>query len=117
HDSRGQEAVNAQKASYSHTSELLADLELLRASLQADGEHDVTQGRLAALARQVQVFGFHFAALDVRQHSERHASALAELLHVTGLLQGDYRSLGEAERVHVLQDLLRDPRILPRDKL
>ena len=65
----------------------------------------------------MQVFGFHFAALDVRQHSERHASALAELLHVTGLLQGDYRSLGEAERVHVLQDLLRDPRILPRHKL
>jgi phosphoenolpyruvate carboxylase len=102
---------------YIHAEELLVDLELVRESLLADGEQDLTLGRLATLIRQVQVFGFHFAALDVRQHSERHASALAELLHVTGLLQGDYRSLGEAERVHVLQDLLRDPRILPRHKL
>ncbi len=102
---------------YMHAEELLVDLELVRESLLADGEQDLTLGRLATLIRQVQVFGFHFAALDVRQHSERHASALAELLHVTGLLQGDYRSLGEAERVHVLKDLLRDPRILPRHKL
>ena len=70
----------------------------MRESLLADGEQDLTLGRLAKLIRQVQVFGFHFAALDVRQHSERHASALAELLHVTGLLQVDYRSLDEAER-------------------
>ena len=67
--------------------------------------------------RQVQVFGFHFAALDVRQHSERHASALAELLSVTGLIEGDYRALDEAERVRLLENLLRDPRVLPRHEL
>jgi phosphoenolpyruvate carboxylase len=114
---RQQDAVTAGEASYSHSSELLADLELLRSSLQADGEHEVTQGRLTTLARQVQVFGFHFAALDVRQHSERHASALGELLSVTGLLEGDYRALDEAERVRVLENLLRDPRVLPRHEL
>ena len=103
--------------SYSRSSELLADLELVRESLLADGEQDVTQAELATLIRQVQVFGFHFAALDVRQHSERHASALTELLRVTDLLQDDYRLLDEAERVRVLDDLLRDPRVLPRHEL
>ncbi len=98
-------------------SELLADLELLRDSLEAEGEREVTRGGLATLIRQVQVFGFHFAALDVRQHSERHAAALSELLQATGLLQSDYRSLEEAERVRVLEDLLRDPRVLPRNQL
>ena len=102
---------------YHQADELLSDLKLVHESLLADGEQDLTLGRLAKLIRQVQVFGFHFAALDVRQHSERHASALAELLQVTGLLQGDYRSLDEAERVLVLEDLLHDPRILPRHKL
>ncbi len=102
---------------YSNADELLVDLMLVRESLLADGEQDLTLGSLAKLIRQVQVFGFHFAALDVRQHSERHASALAELLQVTGLVQGDYRSLDESERVLVLEDLLRDPRILPRHKL
>src|SRR2546423_3006775 len=105
------------KTSYSQSVELLADLEMLRESLRADGEDEVTQGRLARLIRQVQVFGFHFAALDVRQHSERHASAFAELLRVTGLLEGDYRSLDETERVRVLENLLRDPRVMPRHEL
>ncbi len=118
-DSNGtyQDAVTSREPSYSRSSELLVDLELLRASLQADGEHEVTQGRLTILMRQVQVFGFHFAALDVRQHSERYASALAELLSVTGLIEGDYRALAEAERVRVLENLLRDPRVLPRHEL
>ncbi len=102
---------------YSRVDELLADLELMRESLVADGEQDVTLGKLAELIRQVQVFGFYFAAMDVRQHSERHASALAELLCVTGLLQDDYRSLDEAKRVRLLEDLLRDPRVLPRHEL
>ena len=99
---------------YHRADELLVDLMLVRESLIADGEQDLTLGRLTKLIRQVQVFGFHFAALDVRQHSESHASALAELLQVTGLIQGDYRSLDEAERILVLEDLLGDPRILPR---
>ncbi len=116
-DYTGKHQETSGEPSYSHSSGLLADLELLRASLQADGEHEVTQGRLTTLMRQVQVFGFHFAALDVRQHSERHASALAELLSVTGLIEGDYRALDEAERVRVLENLLRDPRVLPRHEL
>jgi phosphoenolpyruvate carboxylase len=102
---------------YRQADELLADLELVRSSLVADGEQELTLGRLAKLIRQVKVFGFHFAALDVRQHSERHANALAELLQVTGLIRGDYRSLDEAERIVVLEDLLCDPRILPRHAL
>src|SRR5205085_5910046 len=55
--------------------------------------------------------------LDVRQHGERHAHALAELLQTAGLHQEDYRSLNEVERVHILDDLLRDPRVLPRHGL
>jgi phosphoenolpyruvate carboxylase len=103
--------------SYRQADELLADLTLVFESLEADGEKNLISGRLAKLIRQVQVFGFHFAALDVRQHSERHASALAELLQVTGLLQVDYRTLDEEERVQILDELLHDPRILPRHTL
>ncbi len=102
---------------YHHVDELLGDLMLVRESLIADGEQELTSGKLVKLIRQVQVFGLHFATLDVRQHSERHASALNELLQVTGLLQGDYRSLDEEERVHILEDLLHDPRILPLHRL
>ncbi|HEX7736896.1 MAG TPA: phosphoenolpyruvate carboxylase [Ktedonobacteraceae bacterium] len=102
---------------YNSPAELLADLELVRQSLLKDGEEGLAQGRLATLIRQVQIFGFHFAAMDVRQHSERHASALAELLRITGLLERDYRDLDEKERVPLLEKLLSDPRVLPRQNL
>jgi phosphoenolpyruvate carboxylase len=101
---------------YKHAGKLLADLELVRESLIADGEQDVAQGELAKLIRRVQIFGFHFAALDVRQHSERHANAISELLQVSGLCQ-NYSSVNEIERVHILEKLLRDPRVLPYDDL
>ncbi|HEY3992643.1 MAG TPA: phosphoenolpyruvate carboxylase [Ktedonobacteraceae bacterium] len=102
---------------YTTPAELLQDLEMVRASLIKDGEEGIAQGRLATLIRQVQVFGFHFAAMDVRQHSERHANALAELLRVTGLIERDYRERTEPERVQLLETLLSDPRVLPRQHL
>lgn len=111
------EASQAENYPYHQPTELLKDLQMVRASLLQDGEAGIAQSHLTTLIRQVQVFGFHFAALDVRQHSERHASALAELLRVTGLLATDYRDLDEAERVQLLTTLLNDPRILPRQQL
>ncbi len=94
--------------------DFLGDLRLVQESLLADGEGSLARGRLAKLIRQVEVFGFHFAALDVRQHSERHAAALAELLRVTGLCRNDYLQFNEVERVTLLEHLLRDPRVLWR---
>ena len=102
---------------YSTAEELLNELLLVQQSLLVDGEQAIAHGQLATLIRQVQVFGFYFAALDVRQHSERHAAALAELLRVTGLYDGDYSQLAEAERVSIVTHLLSDPRILPRQGL
>lgn len=109
---------NTQPApAYKCAEELLHDLKLIQDSLLADGERGLAHGQLAKLIRQVEVFGFHYAALDVRQHSERHAAALNELLQVTGLSHHDYTKLSETERVAVLENLLRDPRILWRPGL
>jgi phosphoenolpyruvate carboxylase len=97
---------------YVNAEELLADLRLVQASLLHDHEDDLAYGQLTKLIRQVEVFGFHFVALDTRQHSERHATALAEILQVTGLRSEDYKKLDEDERIAVLEYLLRDPRLL-----
>jgi phosphoenolpyruvate carboxylase len=102
---------------YQNANELLADLRLIHTSLLADGESALAQGSLAKLMRQVELFGFYFASLDVRQHSERHATALAELLCATGLCRNDYTKFTEDERMQILEYLLRDPRILTRSGL
>ena len=102
---------------YTSAEELLQDLCLVQDSLLLDGEDVLAQGALSQLIRQVEIFGFYFASLDTRQHSERHAKALAELLQVTGLRDDDYTKYTEEQKLDLLQQLLHDPRILSRPGL
>ena len=55
---------------YLSPDELLADLRVVRRSLEAAGGERVSAGRLAALERRVELFGFHLAKLDVRLHAD-----------------------------------------------
>jgi phosphoenolpyruvate carboxylase len=57
----------------------LADLRTVQASLAAAGAARQAYGELQNLIWQAETFGFHLAGLEVRQHSEVHARALAEL--------------------------------------
>jgi phosphoenolpyruvate carboxylase len=59
--------------------DFLADLRVVQESLAAAGAGTQARGELQHLIWQVQTFGFHLAGLEVRQHSEVHARALAEL--------------------------------------
>jgi phosphoenolpyruvate carboxylase len=54
---------------YASASELAADLDVLDRSLREGRAQRVADGRLAALRRRVEVFGFHLAKLDVRLHA------------------------------------------------
>lgn len=101
---------NLKEGIYLSGAELWEDLRLIRDSLQAD------QAKLAAreinrLMRQVAVFDLHLVTLDLRQHSERHTEALAEITR--GLnLEIDYLAMSEAERVQWLTEELSTPRPL-----
>ena len=96
---------------YHRRDELLADLHVLERSLLAHGGAAVARGALRDVMREVEVFGLHLATLDVRQHSERHAAALAEVLAGAGVC-ADYRALDEDARVALLSRALEDPRPL-----
>ena len=64
---------------YASPDELLADLRAVQDSLAAAGAARQAYGRVQHLIWQVETFGFHLAELEVRQHSELHEKALAEL--------------------------------------
>jgi len=64
---------------YPGPAEFLADLRTVQESLAAAGAHKQAYGELQHLIWQAETFGFHLAGLEVRQHSEVHARALAEL--------------------------------------
>ena len=64
---------------YPGPAEFLADLRTVQESLTAAGAIQQARGELQHLIWQAETFGFHLAGLEVRQHSEVHARALAEL--------------------------------------
>ncbi|HET9440561.1 MAG TPA: phosphoenolpyruvate carboxylase, partial [Longimicrobiales bacterium] len=90
----------------------LADLELMRISLVAAGLGDVAaHGRLASLATRARIFGFHMAALDIRQHSQVHEKVVAALLAGAGICP-DYMERDEAQRCQLLEAALLNPQPL-----
>ncbi|MQA81478.1 MAG: phosphoenolpyruvate carboxylase [Streptosporangiales bacterium] len=64
---------------YRDADELLGDLDLVQRSLAAAGAPRLAYGELQHLIWQVRTFGFHLAELEIRQHSEAHERALAEV--------------------------------------
>jgi len=97
---------------YANVQELMADLELVRESLSRSHGARLAEGALADLIVCAQSFGFHFAALEIRQHSERHEATVAEILAGAGRVE-QYASLDEDERERVLVNALDEGRPLP----
>lgn len=72
-------------------------------------------GRIRRLQRLIASFGLSMAALDIRQHSERHEAAVAELLAFAGA-EPDYSGLAEERRQELLtQELLSSRPLAPSD--
>jgi len=58
------------------------------------------------LISKVQIFGLHFASLDVRQDSSIHEKALEAIAALNNnILPSNYNTLSEGEKIFVLQDL------------
>lgn len=74
-------ATRARDADLAYTSvrEAEEDLLVVQRSLAAGGATRSAYGDIQRLLWQVQSFGFHLAELEVRQHSQVHAAALADL--------------------------------------
>lgn len=96
---------------YRNVGEFLADLYLIRDSLMENKGERMARGQVATLIRQAEVFGFHLATLDIRQHSGRHRSAMAEVLARYGLAT-NYEKMPEANRVAILSREIMNPRPL-----
>ncbi len=96
---------------YLSAQELLADLQVIQASLLTQHAQALVSQRLQPLMRAVEVFGFHLATVDLRQSSDQHEAVLAELLS-TAQITPDYPALDEAAKCDLLMALLQDARPL-----
>ncbi|MCA9878936.1 MAG: phosphoenolpyruvate carboxylase [Thermomicrobiales bacterium] len=96
---------------YLDSAGLAEDLWLIDRSLREQGALRIADGDLRDLIRTVQVFGFHLAVMDVRDHARRNAGAMAELLQAAGV-EPDFLALSEPERVALLVREIENPRPL-----
>jgi phosphoenolpyruvate carboxylase len=64
---------------YGDSAQFQSDLDLIRESLVSHGSERIAVRLLDPLLQKVRTFGFHLAALDIRQHAGMHAQVLAAL--------------------------------------
>ena len=101
---------------YRAPAELIQDIRLMEESLAANRGARTADVDLAGWRRQVETFGFHAAALDVRQHADVHADALADVVDTLRVLDRPFRELDEASRVAWLRGELAGARpLVPHD--
>ena len=84
---------------YRTPAHLDADLEVIERSLRENSGELLADGILSRVRRILQVIGFHFATLDIREHSDRHHEALATLFAANDL---DYVGTSDADRADLL---------------
>ena len=96
---------------YTQPQQVMADLDLLSESLRDIKAHHIIANDVEPLARKLQTFGFHLAALDIRQNSSFHDQAVAQLLSAAGIADGaHFADWPEERRVAFLNDELKTAR-------
>ncbi|PGV49426.1 phosphoenolpyruvate carboxylase [Bacillus sp. AFS037270] len=103
--------VGKSEIGYKTADELLADLKMINRSLKKHHPSDHELRTIQKLIRQVQLFGFHLATLDIRNHSGEHEAAITEILRKVRLTD-NYAELPEQEKLQLLENILMDPRPL-----
>ena len=91
---------------YHLAEELLQDLRLIQESLCKRRGTRAALGAVDRLIRQVEIFGFHLAHLELREHRGRIAEAVSELLTLTGASPVAYLTLAEGDRMALWNRLL-----------
>lgn len=71
--------------SYASPAEFIEDLSIIDRSLRFHFADYVADTYIKKLIRQVELFGFHTAALDIRQHSQEHENAMKEVLEKSNI--------------------------------
>ncbi|WML43463.1 phosphoenolpyruvate carboxylase [Neobacillus sp. PS3-40] len=96
-------------AGYKSADELLEDLFVIKRSLALHHPAVNELKMIKKLIRQVQLFGFHLATLDIRNHSGEHELAITEILRKVRVTD-NYGQLPEEDKIKILQNILSDQR-------
>ncbi len=105
----GEGARHVPGRDYAGPDELMAELRILQDSLRANAGDLLADGVVMRLMRNVAIFGFHVATMDIREHAARHHEALSQLYQ---RLDTDYDGLDRSGRTELLAEELDNRRPL-----
>ncbi len=102
---------------YISEDEVLADLDVLSDSLRSIGAMRIGAADVEPAARKIETFGFHLAALDIRQNSKFHDAALSQLLKAADIPDGNhFAEWPEDKRLDFLNEELKTSRPFVRHR-
>lgn len=106
-EARGVAFGKAIEAAYPNAREFQRDLDLVRDSLERHRGGLLAQSELHCLQLAVEIFGFRFVKLDLRENREALERAVSEIAAAEGWLKGRFSSLAEEERCARLHDWIK----------
>ena len=109
-------SINEFPGSYMKSQELIDDLQLLSDALIDFGAKSVVYHEVKNALRLAETFGFHLAAVDVRQNSGFHDKAIQELMDAAGYDGSDFVNNQESWRVHFIDQELANTRPFAHQK-
>ena len=95
---------------YRRAEELEEDLRFLSGTLHHAGADAIARAEVAPVQRLAAVYGFHGAALDIRQNSAFHNVAIGQLLTIAGVGGEDYPDWSEPRKRELIDRELNSPR-------
>ncbi len=99
------------QSSYATTEEYIEDLQLAHDTLVEVNATRAAREYVFPLIRLAQTFGLHLAGLDIRNNSEAHDNAAAEIFAAAGIPDGEnFPTWNEEKRRELLVAELKNPR-------
>lgn len=96
---------------YNSPEALDADLKLIEDTLYEINCDLLIEEHISPVRRKLQMFGFHLATLDIRQNSEFHDAAIAQLLTAAKINDGEnFANWSEEKRCSFLSEELKSSR-------
>lgn len=92
---------------YANPDEFRDDLQILVRSLRED-EDAYLMPRLEFVTSALELFGFHFAKLDIRDNSHAFEDAVSEILQKGGFSSHSFTGMPEEEKIDLLSRLIEE---------
>ncbi len=103
-------SIKEHRGGYTFDEQLIEDLRILQDALVEYGAKTIAYSDVNDAIRMVETFGFHLARLDIRQNSNFHELAMAQLMDAASIKGQEYLNWEEQKRVDFINKELKSNR-------